>query len=288
MTWQVKNHPEAGLKMHCIAGCRPGDPLADAIFCLTFARSLRRVRDECQAEGIGLTLPLQGQGLHAAVGEKVEMVAIESPAFMDDIAIPLHAPACRILEQVRRACSIVSSEMNRWGLTVNFKRKKTECLVLYSGIGSVNARNAHGALPTVREDDGALVSMLTFEGDQQIRIVQSYKHVGVHESTTPTPTIAVNQNVRAGNQACAAISRCLLSRPCLPPVIRKMAGQCAVGLRATYGAGTWTRVSDSLNRKLDQCLSRPWERIAATTLGTRDFAAPRKTHRAARLELQMP
>eukprot|EP00969_Alexandrium_andersonii_P086138 3797219-Alexandrium_andersonii.AAC.1 len=58
---------------------------------------------------------------------------------MDDVVQPLFAPAAEIVGRMKACAVIFEDVFSLYGLTINFKRGKTEALFRMGGTGSVEA-----------------------------------------------------------------------------------------------------------------------------------------------------
>ncbi len=83
------------------AGAKPGDPLADVIFCFSFAVMVARIRQEAS-----LILSFRGAGVFK-LGEVVSEVSPPPISYMDDLVfvVPANSPE-QLLERLAVVATI--------------------------------------------------------------------------------------------------------------------------------------------------------------------------------------
>ncbi len=131
-------------------------------------------------------------------------VPLRPPTYMDDLVLTLSAdqpPA--LLAKTMQATAALVAVMARHGLVVNFKAGNTECLLYLAGCGAAAARaRLWEALPLV---DG--VPVLGLAGGQGLRVVASYKHLGITATTACTFGPELEARLAGGRVATVALSQ---------------------------------------------------------------------------------
>lgn len=97
-------------------GTRPGDPLADVVFCGAFFRFQQHLVMSLEASGLVATLPVAGQHVFDN-GEAPEAVGLLPPTFMDDLAVLVQADdAIALCGRVVAAAEATIASAKQFGL----------------------------------------------------------------------------------------------------------------------------------------------------------------------------
>ena len=126
-----------------LAGARPGDVFADFVFNWCFRRVMREVEAELVAAHVLCPEPRRADGIFGGWvrDEAVDATCCSGVAWVDDDAIPISADTPdSLLDSLALAAQVVQAVAARRGLTVNFKKGKTEAVVHLRGQGAVEAR----------------------------------------------------------------------------------------------------------------------------------------------------
>lgn len=111
-------------------------------------------------------------GLDGALADELPLVvAIKRPGNCDDGIIPIIGRAQQLAGKVARAETIAQSSSSRFGMSINFKKRKTETAMRFRRTGAEAAR---GAAIVTNKSVICCVSDIGFPFD--LRIVPTYKH----------------------------------------------------------------------------------------------------------------
>ena len=190
------------------AGTKPGDPLADLIFCIAFFQYQQEVQEALLDEGILTHLTRPGPFLLELRDDFVESMPFGTPAFFDDFFVSLvnDSPA-GLLEDIQKTVACLISVGRRFGFSINTSEGKTEAMIHLVG---PTAKDTLSALLTTRPPDAPrhLLGLLELHQGQHIGLVSSYKHLGVKAAPTMQSQRAQERQHRAtsARQAFRALS----------------------------------------------------------------------------------
>ena len=235
-----------------LVGTRPGDPLADAVFAFAFSRFLGELSSRLRVAGLGIELPLRGTSIFGGAGVAPSTVDLDGPAYMDDFVIPIMGPAAELLPRIAEAGNIMLQLAAEYGLCINFKPGKTECVLAMRGLGTAQGRRAWAALPV---QDG--VPCIPLNGGAQLRIVRSYVHLGICASPLSLDSAEVAAKARACRVAAAALRRPILSNPAFSVATKLHVAAACAHTRATWSAGSWPAPSDKQLARLQSAFMYP-------------------------------
>ena len=163
------------------AGTKPGDPLADLIFCVAFFQYQQELKQALLDEGLLIHLPRPGPFSLESCDDLVESIAFGTPAFFDDFFVPLvyDSPA-GLLEDIQMTVACLISVGHRFGISINTSEGKTEAMIHLVG---PTARDTLSALFTTRHPDAPphLLGLLELHQGQHIGLVSSYKRLGMRK-----------------------------------------------------------------------------------------------------------
>ena len=109
---------------------------------------------------------------------------------MDDSAMPILAPADRIVNKVAAVAQVFLRVFRKHCLTLNWEPGKTEALVCFIGPG------AHAARDKLHHDMGSLIPVADGDVRVTLRATRSYKHLGTR--TTVSDSLQDEISVRMG------------------------------------------------------------------------------------------
>ena len=270
-SWFSVNNLATNFRVMC--GTRPGDPLADLIFNLAFSLTLKQLQLDLANLGREISLPLAGASIWPRAHEPTTEVTLDAPAFMDDFCVLIFPPAEQILQATTEVVTATAAATSKSGLRLNFASGKSEALLFISGRG---ARSAKRQLTALDADTSGptKIYLLPFAADQCLRIVQTYRHLGVTTSTATTARTMVSANLASAAAATSAISRSILSKHRLSATTRTLVAGAVVNSRALFSAGTWQTLPKAYFAKLFHGLASPLRRIAHTLHHKWDPDAP--------------
>eukprot|EP00973_Karenia_brevis_P090203 12401443-Karenia_brevis.AAC.1 len=113
------------------------------------SKVIRRLRQLLSENGIQYTIStspaLEQFGVEhcsKTVGfdQSISMSFIRDVSYIDDIIVPVYAPAKDVLGIVRCALHLVDLAFSSFGFALNYKPGKSEVVFIYAGPGSVSLR----------------------------------------------------------------------------------------------------------------------------------------------------
>jgi hypothetical protein len=107
-------------------GVRPGDPLADVIFCFAFSCLLQKLRCDCEAGGLHVVVKHLPGGLFASEGHIAAMageaVVLPPPTYMDDAPFLSEGDSpAELLARLAEAVVLLSRAARGLGFEVKFR-----------------------------------------------------------------------------------------------------------------------------------------------------------------------
>ena len=248
------------------AGTKPGDPLADLIFCIAFFQYQQELQQTLSDEGLLIHLPKPGPSLLEPCDDLTESVPFGTPAFFDDFFVPLvnDAPA-GLLEDIQKTVACLISVGHRFGISINTSEGKTEAMIHLVG---PTAKDTLSTLFTTRPPDAPrhLLGLLEFSQGQHIGLVSSYKHLGVKAAPTMQSQRAQECQHRAASarQAFRALSARVFASGRISKKDRTLVASTCIVTRALHGAGAWEEHTDSSRKTISAAYMAPFRRIVGT------------------------
>ena len=218
-------------------GVRPGDPLADVVFALSFLHLQKSLRDELALAGLCFEVPVANSLFSPDAGGTA---AAPMPTYMDDLAVLLVSDDPRELpSRLAQATRIVHKVCRSFLLELNLEAGKTEALMVLRGPSAALVREAMAASyegSTLHLDVGLA---------KPLRVVAKYKHLGVQAAMGATQLAEVSARCSAAKAVTGALRKRVLADPRLPRKNRLQVAKAAVhsvlflrtGCRARPAAG---------------------------------------------------
>eukprot|EP00438_Fugacium_kawagutii_P022429 Skav232856 [mRNA] locus=scaffold2451:21985:25866:+ [translate_table: standard] len=245
-------------------GSRPGSPLADVTFNIVMSQIMARIEDSL------IQLPT-----YTAGRDKLSAVA-PNLAWVDDLAVPLCAPtAAEMMPLVQQALSIIHTAFTSFGFTLNFGKGKSEIVVMYRGDGA----NTH-RLNTFDVPHHPTVTFSTEAVIQTLRVVPSYKHLGIRYSMDADTDPEIRVRVGQGRSAFQELKKPIFTNRAIPSDVRQQLCHSLVTTRVLYGAACWSNLSDAQFSRLDAHLAQCQRTIEGDGFWCPNGATPTKQLRA--------
>eukprot|EP00438_Fugacium_kawagutii_P025714 Skav210470 [mRNA] locus=scaffold737:307907:310931:- [translate_table: standard] len=219
-------------------GSRPGGPTAD----LTFTALLQTVLCRFIAAARHL-LPVDHTG-HL----------LQPVVWMDDIALFLQHPSPSVLvQQVGQAAVLMHEQCHAVGLTLNFRRGKTEGLLRLQGRG---VQNVHAQLA---QTPGEL-PLAPFGLDQQLSLTSSYTHLGQRHNSSMCWDTELSVRVAHAQEALVACMP-LFRKHSLSPATRLTLLQALVFSKLFFAAETWHGVAPAALARVSAFVVKAYRRV---------------------------
>ena len=237
------------------AGVRPGDPLADVLFAVSFSAYVQSVQGALKAEGLETTLP---PGRQRPPWEAPSEPVILGPAsWADDFAALHTADKPDILvTRVVRATGVYLTHATANGIQLSFAVDKTAAVLppkvcFAAGIG-VRKGDDGPWLPITDAITGAV---------QSLPVVQAYKHLGAVVTCSHTVSPEIHYRFSQATWTLRPLRGVLFGNPSIPIVTRRHLLQSLVASKFTFGSSTiefatlgnerlWAKLYTSLFRAL--------------------------------------
>ena len=215
-------------------GSRAGEALADLVFVFLHSRVMGEVRGAIEdSEYVGVFFFDPTGILDVSEGGRTERVGEQECSYADDSMHGWMDPCPRrVLAAVRFAAVAFDWAAGRHGLTLSFAAGKTEAVLAIRGRGSQAMREE------LRE-----AGFLVQAGAHQLRLVQSYKHLGTLVTATACPAQESARRCRLATGAYRQTSgRFLSSRRFGLPVKRQAVGVVVEAVQL-YACELWPEPS---------------------------------------------
>ncbi|CAE7193816.1 unnamed protein product [Symbiodinium sp. CCMP2592] len=143
-TWAISSCSTGQNVASSMAGSRPGESFADAIFAFVYGRVLGQIAEILDGEGVlsyGSYDPSNGILGNGAAGDSH---LLRDATWADDSSFPLQDECPhRLVRKAARASSVVLSRCSSFGMSPNLAPGKTALVLALRGRGSQKARREH-------------------------------------------------------------------------------------------------------------------------------------------------
>ena len=204
------------------AGVRPGDPLADVFFAVSFTAYVRAVQEALASKGLQTRLP-PGKG--APPWKADPAPAVLGPAsWADDFAV-MHAAATAInlVAEVRAVTSVYLTHATANGIQLAFGADKTAAVfpatvAFQTGLGFC-VQDGEISLPVLDETTGLF---------HDLPVVQAYKHLGNIVTSGGTTVPEINYRFSQAAWSLKPLRHTLFANPSISLVTRRLLLQSLV------------------------------------------------------------
>ena len=261
--------------MRTPAGVKPGDAVADLIFALVFHAVQEAIYRQLRARGLLQTVLLDPAGPFAPDDLQAQLVVeIPPPTFHGDIVVPLAAASPEaLLDAVAEVGAILVEATAAFGLRINLDEGKTEAVYSLLGRGTQAARRrlVQSMVPTAA---GKQVPALPLRCGGSLRLVQTYKHLGVQVAGSGASRPETAQRCRSAQVASIALGRSVFAKRQLSKEVRLHVARASVESRLLHHAGAWCELSQTEWGRVEAALLAPGRRVA----GVQRLAATSDEH----------
>ena len=157
-TWGSTEHLASVLKT--MTGSGAGTPLADIMYVSAMSKVIVRLRTNLKAMDLQTEMKIDG----------VDTV-LHEVGYIDDTALSIVAPAKLLVQKCARTAEVAYATFHAYGMELNFKAGKSECLLAWRGPLSHQARLS-------LEKDGCQCICSCKNMSFILRFVDKYKHLG--------------------------------------------------------------------------------------------------------------
>ena len=213
------------------SGSLAGNSLGDFVFLLAFSRVLVSVEAALSNAGLLYYLPtdLVTPLLGTIPGSPI--IPLGPAGYVDDVAQPLIAPASEIIDKVRACAAIYHEVFSKYGLTINFKKGKTEALFRFGGPG------ANAAKKTLIHDMKNQITVTSRGQTFALNASLAYKHVGTTTCSTGSLQPEISTRIGSMNNAFKPLRSVFLTRQNIP-IERLLLCQAVLYTKGLFQAGT--------------------------------------------------
>ena len=209
------------------SGTRPGDTMADLIFCLAFLRLQMTLEERLSRRGIVNVTASARKGIFGGQHEE-DCTSLFNPTFMDDLAVLVEGDTPeQMLAKLASALLTVKEVCQENALTLNMSAGKTEAIVLLQG---KQAKEMKRCMFAEGEEDAAILE--TPAGP--LRVVGCYRHLGCRVDGTRT------QNAELAAKEILSLGYSVLGDRAIPTNVRTCVARSTIHSRLLHQAGKWT------------------------------------------------
>ena len=259
-----KSDPDSNDVMVVRKGGRQGCLFGAKIFNMGYAKALQEIADVLLAENVHLRIHYNPAApvWSPSCGAPLAAADVVDITFVDDEAMMITACSPRQLQKsVNLLLSALQTTFDKYKMTVNWSKGKTEALMCYRG------KHAKQCKTNLVLDDGSSGYSLPpcvkeATGKSHLVVSQSYKHLGGYI------TVSGNLVVEARHRASSAMSSFV-------PIAQKVFGCSSMSLqhklqlgwslivsKLVYNFHTWSYFSGVARTTLNVVYMRLWRRIA--------------------------
>ena len=233
-TW-FQLHQHGPLATETRRGTRPGSPLADIGFNLLMANLVKQLQDQLSS----CAAYCQG---HEALGVPVPPVT-----WVDDLAVPLTTQQPDLLQPlVQEVTATLHTLFQRYGLSLNMQKGKTEVVMMYRG---KNANRCRSAL--FDTESPPMIVTTTPTHVLSIRVVPSYRHLGARYTMDLDIAEEIVSRMGMAKQAYVEMRKAIFGNRALAPDARIKLYNSLVLTRLLYGCSVWSDVPAPLLKQLE-------------------------------------
>ena len=225
---------------HTTRGSRPGSPLADIAFNAMMVHVLDALHD------LLLQIPALARGLHH--------LSMPAPpvTWVDDVAIPIVSETASELEgAISNVAENAVAAFKKFGLTLNFQKKKTEAVVAFRSDGAPQHRQA---LFVDRLGRIALPSLGT-----TLQCVATYEHLGTIFMANGGMQAEVTHRCARAAQAYRQVAKPILRNRHVPIAVRLKLFESLVIPVLMHGSGNWELLTAKQFQSLHSHIMK-WQR----------------------------
>lgn len=233
-TW-FKLDPNGDVVTETRRGTRPGSPLADIGFNLLMSRMVTIVHEElnhCKSYQAG----------QDALGAAAPPVT-----WVDDLAVPLAvASAEELIPMVQETTAILHATFQRFGMSLNMDKGKTEVVLMYRGREANKFR-------TKMFDTSVPPTIVTSTPSHvlTIRVVPSYRHLGARYTMDLDINEEVASRMAMAKQSYEELRHSVFGNRSLAINARVTLYDSLILSRLLYGCSAWSDIPGTLIRQLD-------------------------------------
>ena len=170
-TWFITRHTSGDQVAMSLAGSRPGESFADAVFSFVYGKVLAKITDELDKDNIFTSYPYEPETGIFGQGCEGEPILARDATWADDSAYPVEAAQpSHLMHKIVRVCTVVLRTCKSFGLTPNLGRGKTAVVLNLVGRGIKAVREQF-----FRENHKAIWLP---ELQQAVHVEPSYVHLG--------------------------------------------------------------------------------------------------------------
>ena len=235
-------------------GSRPGNCLGDILFNFLIARVMGEVEQRLIEADMRTPAPqLHANSITQSFRSCSLLSDVDTPRvldidYCDDCVVPVCATsALEIIDKLPIALRIIHSVFSRFGLPMNFKAGKTEVMLAIHGTGAKAVQKEIFKRRTISfsPHDGA--------PDISVRIVDSYKHMGVYVDKNGSQSCEISVRTANVYHACSNLRSCTLRSPAVSVDVKLSLVRSLLHSKLFYCSQLWSKINSKDIRKLTAC-----------------------------------
>ena len=230
--------------VHFDSGSMAGTALADLVFAVAMSKVLKSFHDRLSDAGLAPSVPCRNPGevfggdaptcLHCPVVEV---------SFVDDVAVPVLAPAASLTSSVASVASIACEVFAAYGLKLNFQPGKSEAMFFWGGVGAERSRRVFSI-------DNECSIRVEGRAAFALPVCRSYKHLGTRCSFATNLAVEVSARASMILQDVRVFRRRVLANPDVPLPKRLALARVVLMSRGLFQSGTWSVLDGHPYRKM--------------------------------------
>jgi len=218
-------------------GCMAGTPFADLAFTVAISRILYVFRRSLHSDDLESHVIINGND------HKMSDVS-----FVDDTACPVCAPACSLASKVAAIARVALNTFKCFGLDLNFRSGKSECVLSFHGKGKQLAKRSLAAC-------GNVTHFVNPNGIEiALHCVSVYKHVGTRIPFDIFMGEEVSARCGMIRQTLGRLKSNIFLNNAIEIRKRLIIFQIYVLTRGMFQACTWSELKGNIYVKFHKCI----------------------------------
>jgi hypothetical protein len=226
-------------------GSGAGTPLADLLYSLCMSRVISLLRTSMEIDKIDS---------HMNVCD--ESFAVSDVSFVDDLAIPILAPANLLCTKISMVANCAYRVFSSYGMVLNFLPGKSECTIGFYGKDSKHIAREFASHPPVIP-----ISAGEFK---ELRVVKTYQHVGTLSSISHHMGDEVARRNGIMREESRFLCKKFLRVKSISIAHKISAVQAYVFSKGLFQCSTWPRLDDTQYKRFHSNILRIYRDATGT------------------------
>eukprot|EP00929_Paragymnodinium_shiwhaense_P027708 TRINITY_DN16201_c0_g1_i7.p1 TRINITY_DN16201_c0_g1~~TRINITY_DN16201_c0_g1_i7.p1 ORF type:complete len:1297 (-),score=210.55 TRINITY_DN16201_c0_g1_i7:240-3905(-) len=235
--------PTSDRPVRTVNGVNQGDPASDLAFVLVLQRAINELYDYLLGEDLVVyILGSNPEGPLDLTGDRSNSEAIlNGTSFIDDMAIFIETTiAGQLLGAIDMVASNAASILRRHGFRPNFANGKTEATYVIRG---QNARR-------VKADFFEMGYVLKTQAGDELRLVNSYKHLGTQHAFTAAASKVAKQAIDVFHSISTTIAKPMMANKHLDIKHKRLLVEVTLA-KALYAVAVWPDLTACQHQRIE-------------------------------------